>query len=195
MWKLENCKIIFAAVGLIGVVLFASPTLGLVLRLPAGERFSELYVLGPEHMAQNYPFNVKSGSNYLVYLGVTNHMGASAYYVCYVKFRNQTEPLPNATTGTASPLPPLYEYRIAIEDGKSWEGPVAFSLSGNQTLVDSLVINGVAFSVNEHADWDNADQGYYYQLFFELWIYNAEADSIQFHNRYVTRWLNMTATV
>jgi hypothetical protein len=195
MLRLEDYRTIFVAAGLIGILICALPTLSLALHLPTGEKFSELYVLGPAHMAEGYPFNVTADMSYMVYVGVGNHMGSSAYYVVYVKFRNQTEPLPNATTGTPSPQPPLYEYRIVLQDGKSWEGPLAFSLSGNQTLVDSLVINGVAFSVNEHADWDSAREGYYYQLFFELWIYNAEVDSIQFHNRYVTLWFNMTAAI
>jgi len=195
MLKLEDYRTVFVAVGLIGIIICALPTLSLALRLPAGEKFSELYYLGPGHMAEGLPFNVTADTNYLIYLGVGNHMSSSAYYVVYVKFRNQTGPLPNATTGTPSPQPPLYEYRIVLQDGKSWEGPLTFSLSGNQTLINSLAINGAAFSVNERVDWDNARKGYYYQLFFELWIYNAEADTIQFHNRYVTLWLNMTAAV
>ena len=45
--QLENVRIIFIAVGLIGVLLFASPTIGLLIRVPAGKEFSELYFLGP----------------------------------------------------------------------------------------------------------------------------------------------------
>ena len=198
MLKIEDYKVVFASVGLIGVLLFASPTLGLVLRLPGGERFSELWVLGPGHMAEDYPFNVGADVNYLVYVGVGNHMGCSAYYVVYVKFRNQTESLPNATAGTPSPLPPLFEFRIFVEDGKSWEAPLRFlfsnvSFSENRSFVGGLMINGVTFNVDKVASWDVENNGYYFQLFMELWIYNVEFQAFEFHNRFVGLWLNMTS--
>jgi hypothetical protein len=198
MLKLEDYRTVFASVGLIGVLLFASPTLGLVLHLPSGEKFSELWVLGPGHMAEDYPFNVGADVNYLVYVGVGNHMGCSAYYVVYVKFRNQSESLPNATAGTTSPLPPLFEFRLFVEDGKSWEAPLRFSFSnvsffGDRCLVGSLMINGVTFNVDKSASWDVENNGYYYQLFMELWIYNVESRAFEFHNRFVGLWLNMTS--
>jgi hypothetical protein len=195
--KLEDYKIVFATVGLIGVLLFASPTLGLVVHLPGGEKFSELWVLGPGHMAEDYPFNVRAGENYLVYVGVGNHMGSSTYYVVYVKFRNETEPLPNATTGAPSVLAPLYEYRMFLKDGGNSDVPLNFSFSnvsfsGNQSAVGSLTINGVPFIVDKSVSWDVVNSGYYYQLFIELWIYSAESDDFQYHNRFVSRWLNVT---
>jgi hypothetical protein len=197
MLKIEDYKVVFASVGLIGVLLFTSPTLGLVLRLPGGERFSELWVLGTGHMAEDYPFNVGADVNYLVYVGVGNHMGCSAYYVVYVKFRNQTESLPNATAGTPSPLPPLFEFRLFVEDAKSWEAPLRFSFSNvsfseNRSFVGSLMINDVTFNVDKLASWDVENNGYYYQLFIELWIYNVEFQAFEFHNRFVSLWLNMT---
>jgi len=197
MLKLEDCKVIFAAVGLVGALLFASPSLGMVLHLPSGERFSELWILGPGHMAEGYPGNVKANVSYLVYLGVGNHMGSSAYYGVYVKLRNQSEALPNSTAGTPSPVSALYEYRVFLEDGKSWEAPLTFSFSNvslveNRCVVGSLTVNDVSVSVDKPALWNAENRGYYYQLFFELWIYNVEANVFQFHNRFVSRWLNMT---
>lgn len=200
MLKLKDYRTVFAAVGLVGVLLFASPTFSLVLHLPSGERFSELWILGPGHMAENYPFNIRAEEDYLVYVGVGNDMGYSAYYVAYVKLRNQTEPLPNATVGTPSPLEPLYEYRIFLQDGKSWEEPLTFSLSDvtsfkNQSFVGSIRINGVAFNVDKLALWDVNNTGCYYQLFVELWIYNVEIEALQFHNRFVSIWLNVTLSL
>ena len=198
--KLEDYKVIFVAVGLVGILLFASPGLALVLHLPAGEKFSELYILGPRHMAEDYPFNVTEGVNYLVYVGVGNHMGSSTYYVVYVKFRNETEPLPNATTGTPSVLAPLYAYRLFLRDNETSEFPLTFSFSSvsfsdNQSTVGNLVINGIQHSVSNSVLWDAGYSGYYYQVFVELWIYNVESDAFTFHNRFVSRWLNMTASL
>jgi hypothetical protein len=200
MLKFEDYRAVFAAVGLIGVLFFASPTLGLVLHLPGGERFSELWVLGPGHMAEDYPFNVRENESYLVYVGVGNHLGSSTYYVVYVKFRNETEPLPNMTTGAPSVLAPLYEYRVFLEDNSSSEVPLTFSFSnvsfsGGQSTVGGLTINGVQSSIDESVSWDAVNSGYFYQLFMELWIYDPASDGFSFHNRFVTRWLNMTASV
>jgi len=197
MLKIEDYKAVFASVGLIGILFFASPTLGLVLRLPGGEKFSELWILGLGHMAEDYPFNVKAGEDYLVYIGVGNHMGSSAYYVVYVKFRNQSEPLPNATAGTPSSLLPLYEYRVIVQDGKTWEAPLTFSFPyvsrfENQCVIEALIINNVTFSIDKSTAWDVNNTGYYYQLLIELWIYNVESEDFVFHNRFVGIWLNMT---
>jgi len=65
MLNIEDYRLIFASVGLIGVLLFASPTLGFLLHLPGGERFSELWILGPSHMIEGYPSKVKVGESYL----------------------------------------------------------------------------------------------------------------------------------
>ena len=189
MLKLDDYKIFFVVLGLMTILLFASPTLALVFRLPGGERFSELWILGPNHMAENYVFDVNEGETHLVYVGIGNHMGSSSYYVLYVKLRNQTEPLPNATLGTPSPLQPLFEYRVFLQDGKNWEAPLNFSLSnivfsGNQSLVENLTINNTTFRVDKAATNDPANNGYYYQLLIELWIYNQESDQIEFHNRF-----------
>lgn len=200
MWKLEDFKVVFITIGLIGVLLFASPTLSLILHLPNGEKFSELWILGPQHMAENYPFNVDANVSYLIYIGVGNHMGSSAYYAVYVKFRNQTEPLPNSTAGNQSPLPVLYEYRVFVQDGQTWEAPLTFSFSHvsffeNKCLVETLTVNDVTFRVDKPALWDAKNKGYYYQLFLELWIFNADTGIFQFHNRFVGIWLNATKRI
>lgn len=196
--KLNDWKVVFAAAGLVGLLLLASPTLGLALRLPAGESFSELWVLGPGHMAEDYPFNVNADMEYMVYVGVGNHMGNSAYYAVCVKLRNMTDALPNSTTGTPSPLEPLYEYRVFVEDGKAWEDALHFTFS-NVTIqngvafVRTMSVNGVAFEVEKHTSGDSSSSGYYFQLFAELWMYSAEANGLQYHNRFVTLMLNMTS--
>jgi len=196
--NLEDYRTVLAAGGLILILAASAPSLSIVVPLSVGgERFSELWLLGPGHMAEDYPFGVRADESYLVYVGVGNHMGSSVYYNVQVKFRNQSEPLPNATAGTPSPLPPLYEYRVFLEDGKSWEAPLTFSFSGvssfeNRSLVESLVINDDVFSVDKLALLDGENNGYYYQLFVELWIYMVESDGFEYHNRFVGIWLNMT---
>jgi uncharacterized membrane protein len=127
--KLEGYKLVFVVVGLIGVLLIATPALADFIRPPGGEQFSELYLLGPNQMATNYPSNIVAGQNYSVYVGVGNQLGSSAYYVLYVKFGNATDQMPNDALGTPSSLPPLYEYRFSIQNSVNWESLLNFSVS------------------------------------------------------------------
>jgi hypothetical protein len=196
--KLEDYKAAFVVVGLIGVLLFASPALSLVVHVSSGEKLSELWILGSEHSAENYPFNVGENESHLVYVGIRNDLGSSAYYGVYVKFANQTEALPKAMTDVPSSLPLLYEYHAFLEDGQTWEQPLIFSFSHvsaaqNRAVVGGLKLNGVPISVNRPAARDDEAKGYFYELFMELWIYNVASDAFQFHNRFVGIWLNVTA--
>jgi len=198
--NLEDYRTVFAVTSLALVLVAAFPTLSLVVPFPrSAERFSELWVLGPNHMAEDYPFNVRVGEEYRVFVGVGNHMGSSAYYTVYVKLRNQTQPLPNATESMPSPLLPLYELRAFVLDGESWEAPLAFeflevSRFENSCLVHRVMINDVVFSVDSPSTRDSENNGFYYQLFFELWLYNVTSQSFRFHNRFVGIWLNVTAS-
>jgi len=187
-------------VGLVGVLLFAWPSLGLIVHLPVGEQFSELYILGPGHMASDYPFNVVTGVDYLVYVGVGNHLGSSAYYEWNVKLLNWTEPLPNSTAATPSPLPRLYGYRVFLADNETREDTLTFSFSflnvtsaENITTVGSLTINGAAYNVDKSCVWDPVYNGTYSRLLVELWLYNASQGALAYHNRFVDLILNMTA--
>lgn len=181
-------------------LIILSPTLAIVIRLPGGERFSELWILGSEGMAEDYPFNVKENGVYKVYLGIGNHMGGLEYYRVYLKFRNQTEPLPDALNGTPSVLDPLLEYRVFLRDNEVWEREVLFSFEGvsfegNFCRVSSLVVDGCVLNADKSAVWDEENHGFYFQLFFELWIYNATVSDFQYHNRFVWIWLNMTISI
>jgi hypothetical protein len=198
--NLDEYRTLFISVTLVSVLVAASPTLGFFASFSSREKFSELWILGPGHMAEGYPFDVKANETYKVFVGVGNYMVSSSYYLVCVKFRSQTEPLPNATAGTPSPLPALYEYRLVVKDCGIWEAPLEFSfpqisISENRCLVETLTINDVAFRVDKLVTWDLNYTGFYYQLFIELWRYNVESEVFEYHNRFVSLWLNMTGNV
>jgi len=199
--NLEEYRTVFAAGSLVIMLIVATPTLGLIVPFPRGiERFSEFWVLDPNHMAEDYPFNVRVNESYSVFVGVGNHLGSSSYYSVYVKFRNQTQPLPNATASEPSPLPPLYEFRALVVDGGTWEAPLTFSVlnpfsrNDDSAFVGRLSINDLVFSVNASAKWDSENSGFYYQIFLELWLYDTASQSFRFHNRFVGIWLNVTSS-
>jgi uncharacterized membrane protein len=180
------------------MLLVAAPMVGLLGPIPSGqERFSELWLLGPNHMAEGYPFNVRVGEAYSIFVGVGNHMGRSSYYHVSVKFRNGTQPLPDVSGSTPSPLPPLYEFRFLVADEATWESRVTFtildaSVHADSAFIGNVSINGVTFPVSSSAMWDSENTGFYFQLFFELWRYTDEYSSFRYHDRFVGLWLNMT---
>ena len=176
------------------------PVFGDVISFPSSEQFSELSILGPNKMATDIPSNIIVGQNYSLYLGVGNHLDSSAYYICYIKLRNQTDPLPDSTTQSASPLVPLYEYRVFLQNGSNWTSPLTFSLptliiSNNQSLLPEIVINNKPFSVDKLAQFDETNKGYYYQLFIELWAFNTSSQTLNYQDRYVYFWLNTTSII
>lgn len=195
--KLEDYRTLFAVTGFVLTLIAAAPMLSMVVPSPRGERFSELWVLGPNHMAEDYPYNVRVGDKYRIFVGIGNHMGSSSYYRVYVKFRNQTQPLPETSDSMPSSLPPIYEFRAFVGDGATWEAAVNFSFSevsrlGDSCLVRRMSINDTDFSVDSSSRWDSENNVFSYQLFFELWLYNSTSQSFEFHDRFVGIWLNMT---
>jgi hypothetical protein len=193
--NLNEYRMAFAVGSLILILLVTVPTLNLVLSLPSGaEKFSEFWVLGPNHVLADYPSNVQVNQPNRVFVGVRNHMDSTLHYMIYVKFRNQTQPLPDALNSMPSSLPPLYEYHAYVADGGTWEAPLDFSVLrasqvGNSTLVSDISLNDMVFSVNSYA---TENSGFSYEIFFELWIYNTTSMSFQYHNRFVGFGLNVT---
>jgi len=201
MVKLEEIHTLFMVATLVVVLVVASPALGVIVPFGGGsERFSELWLLGPGHMAEGYPFDVGVGEEYSVFVGVGNHMGGSEYYRVCVKFGNGTEYLPDIDGGVPSVLSPLYEWQFFVGDGEAWESAVTFGFedvvgNGDFLVVGDVTVNGVRFPVDVSAVWDSEDSGYFFVLFFELWRYDVEYDLFRFDNRFVGLWLNMTASV
>ena len=204
--NLHDYKLIFISVGLIGVLLIATPALSNLIRGPNQEPFSELYILGPEHMASNYPFNIALGQNYSVYVDVGNYLGSSAYYVLYLKLLNQTDTLPNATMGLPSPLPPVCEYRFIVQDNQTHESRLNFSfpevsINRNQSLINKMIINNEIININKSSILETNKTTYGslcfcpYQLSVELWIYNSKSNSIEYNNRSVHLLLNITSSL
>jgi hypothetical protein len=192
-----EAKLVYVVSCVVLSLIILWPTLTAVVTFPSGEQFSELWLLGPNRMAEGYPLNVSSGEFYKVYLGVGNHLGNLSYYRVYAKFRNESEPLPNSTAGLPSPLEPVFEYNVFLMNNATWEREVSFSFDGvsfegNVSRVSKVSVDGYAVDVNKIAVWNATTNAFYYELFFELWIYNATISGFQFHDRWVGLWLNMS---
>ena len=195
---LEEYRALFTAVGFVLMLTAASPMLSLIVPFSANqERFSELWVLGPTRMVAEYPFNMTVGEAQQIFVGGSNHEGHSAHYVVYVRLRNPMQAAPNSTAATPSPLAPLYAFRTVVAEGAGWEVPVTFSVVeasrvGDLLTVERMSINDAVFAVDCSSLWDSDGLGFFYQLFFELWMYDGASLRVRYQNRFVSVWLNMT---
>jgi uncharacterized membrane protein len=191
----QHRTLMIIAVAVVLLLVF-SLVLQLVPVYPKSDSVTELYILGPEHKAENYPFNITRNENYHVILGITNHLGSSAHYQVEVKFRNESQSSPNTFTQSPSTLPSLYNIDATVDNNKTWELPVTFSIdyfsAGNDVFFRSMKFNDATLPLTGFTATYNSTTGVCYgNLVFELWLYNG---TLQYNNRHVDLKFNMTIT-
>jgi hypothetical protein len=201
--NLQEYKVFLLIVTAVLALLVASPALQRLLVYPQTEFFTEMWLLGPAHKAEDYPFNIALGENYTVFLGIANHLGHNAYYFVQVKFRNQTQSAADSFNRTPSSLAPLYSITAFVADKEKWEIPISFSFnyvqdSFNETLLQvrflDMTFNDSVLNLNGYtAGWESERSGFFGNLFFELWIYDGTISALQYHERFTGLWLNMTS--
>jgi hypothetical protein len=198
----EYGVLFWTVVGII-TLLVASPALSRLLVYPQTEFFTEMWLLGSNHTAEDYPFNITSGQTYNIYLYLANHLGYSAYYVVEVKFRNSTQSAPTSfgppANQTPSSLPSLFNITAFVADEATWETPLTFSFdyAVNETLMrvsfKSMTLNGVMLDLNGYnTSWNATRNMFPSNLVFELWLYNSTTNSFKYNQRFLSLWLNMT---
>jgi len=199
----QEYKVLFVVVIIVSALLVASPALQRLLVLPRTDFFTEMWLLGPEHKAENFPFNVTSNERYTGFLGIGNNLGYCAYYLIQVKFRNQTQPAADSFNHMSSSLSSLYSVTAFVADKETWEIPISFSFdyaydNYNETLLEvrfkELKFNDVGLNINGYTSvWNPQGRVFFGNLFFELWIFNDSVGSFQYHDRYVGLGFNMTS--
>jgi hypothetical protein len=200
--NIREHRVLFMAVTGILALLVASPALSRLLVYPRTEFFTEMWLLGPNHKAEDYPFDVSSGQNYSVFLGIGNHLGYCAYYLVEVKFRNSTQSAPYdfglLSNRTPSSLLSLYNITAFVTDGGTWEMPLTFSFDYTGTTsstvqMRSLTLNNVNLNMSGSTiAWNLTTRTFSGFLFFELWICNRTTGVFQYNQRDVSLTLNMT---
>ncbi len=201
--SLSNYRVLFIVITSIIALLVASPALQRLLVYPRTEFFTELWLLGPEHKAQDYPSNVTSGKIYSIYFGIANHLGNCAYYAIEVKFRNESMPRPTSfgpiENRTPSGLPSYWRTSVFVADESLWELPVGFSLNytvdlgSKEVLFHELTFNGVASDLSGLTSaWNVTGKTFYGNLLFELWLYDSSISDFAYHGRFVDLRLNIT---
>lgn len=199
--NLGNVKLLYVITCISLGLIILSPTLfAFFPALPKEKNFSELWILGPNHMMEDYPSSVSLGVTYSVFLGVGNQMGRAEYYSIQLKIRNQSDPLPENSIGFLSSLPAVCEYRLFLQNDATWEKELSFALSDvsferETSRISTIFIDGYPVDVDKIALLDEENNVFYYELFFELWIYNSTISTFQFHNRSVGFWINLNTNM
>jgi hypothetical protein len=192
---------IFLSVTIAVALIVATPAIRHYVVFPKQESmFTEFWLLGPDHTANNMPYNTTSGSFYSIYLGIANHLGYTGYYHIEVKLRNYTEPGPNDTLRTPSTLPSIFSIPVFVPYKESRELPLSFSinyslnLETQQANFSNVVLNDVSINL---APWIlyitslYTGSEYAYNLFFELWIYDGNLNSFQYTGQYIGMHLSV----
>ena len=197
--NLKSYRDLFIVITLVLTLVAASPVLATVISFQSSsDQFTELWLLGPDRVAGNFPFDVSADEMYTLFVNVVNNMHGTEYYLMQVKFRSIDQLIAeNVASSTPSSISPLYEFRFSIADKDVWESTVNFSFNDvsfveDTATVGNLVVNGITFPIDSSTTWDSEANSFFFQLFFELWRYNVDLNSFEFDNRYVGIWLNMT---
>lgn len=74
----------------LSIIIFVASLVYAIITPKIGEKFTELYILGPEGMADEYPNNLIIGEEVSVILGIVNHEYKTINYTIEVWLINQT---------------------------------------------------------------------------------------------------------
>jgi uncharacterized membrane protein len=176
----------------------ASPALQRILAPPQTDFYTELWILDSSHSADNYPSNITQGSNYTIYLDIANHLGYCGYYIIEVKLRNDVMPYSGSFNNTPVNLSSLYNLTAFVPNKSTWELPITFSftynLNGSQLNFNEMTLNGAILNLTGYSTTYRAQapNGFFGNLYFELWLYSSTTGEFQYNDRYVNLPLNMT---
>lgn len=189
--NLRQYKVLIIVVAATVALFAASPSLSQLLASTQTDHFTELSLLGPNHDTKTYPYSIKSGQSFTLYLNIDNHLGSTGYYMVRVKFRDQTGSAPNSFDKTSSSMPSLWDIKAVVDNDKSLEIPLTITLIyGSPSTLSGIRINGSL--VGTSIAISNSSDGYFGNLFFELWLFNDTTQAYEYNQRYVGIWLNLT---
>ncbi len=193
---LQKYRTLVLVVALVLALFVASPAIEQMVIFPQTDSLTELSILGPYHNA-TYPYNIVSNQKTTLYIDITNHVGSTALYLIDVKFRDQTQSAPDSFNHTNSDQPALGQITFCVANNSTIELPVEISFQyttdgNNETLtMQNIVVNGAALSTDTTIAWNPDKQGFFGNIFFELWMYNDTSGTYQYNDRFVSLWLKM----
>ena len=150
-----------------------------------GEQYFQVYLLGPNRMAEDYypngNSNISQAESVTWYVSVTDLRGLVQFVEIRVKLGNQSLSSPDDLKGTPSPAPVVANFRQFIQDNQTWEIPFVWEISNissleGSTRISQLEINNAIYPLQDVS----ANNGQNFRLIFELWTWSEDAASFQF---------------
>ena len=137
---------ILAWILILSIVLAIGMMIFVITTPKIGEKFTEFYILGPNGKAENYPIQLKYGSNVDILVGVVNHEYDRVNYT--VKVALDTEI--------------LHETSFYLDHNTTWENYISFAPDkvGNETELEFWLFKDDDF-VSPYRDlhlWVNVNQ-------------------------------------
>lgn len=205
--KIRPKDLRYFAVFVIAATIISSGVAFSTLNPAPSDQFLAMWILGSNGLAEHYypgdnP-NLKMGQNVNWTLGIYNHMGSLQYIVVRAKLLNSTQAGPNEITSTPSPVSSLFEFTRVLVDNETWSIPFEWKITQITQTGQSLVITGL--SINQtlfKGELARAVSGFNLRFVFELWFYDAHANSLAFswqtagvqRSVWTQIWFNATAT-
>lgn len=137
---------------LVGAVLTSAVLLGYAISVTKqGESFTELYILGPDGTANNYPTALKMGAPNPVTVSVVNHEKKETTYNLVIALNDSRQSRS------------LYSHQLNLNDNETWKNTVSVTpdrVGGNQKLEILLYVDGNTSSPYlENHLWVNVTRG------------------------------------
>jgi uncharacterized membrane protein len=177
-------------------LLVASPFIEKLVASPQTEPYTELWLFGSHHNA-TYPSNVTANQTLHLYLNIANHLGREAQYTVEMKFRGPYESGPDSFNHTASKLKALDTLRCSAANNETVELPLDLSFQythlpkTGEVQMENITLNGKVIPLDTTLTYDLKREGFFGNIFFELYLYNETTRELVYNQRYVSLWLQM----
>lgn len=193
--KFKFFRFLFQVGAFILVLVAVSPVFNSInVSLGSNERHSQFILLDSNGRVGDYPLNVQTRKDYTFFVKIVNNLEQSTYYRIFVKLRNQSSIVNEG--GTVNEINFLYESRVLVDDGDFLEIPFQFKIlnissSDNFLIIEKVFLNGKPSNIDCSSDWDSKKDGFYFQLFFELWRYDVLVGDFIYDDKTVGFWFNV----
>jgi len=148
------------------------------------ERFIAMGILGKNMKAEDYysgnDSRIKVGDKIQWYIYLYNHWDKTQNISILIKVLNSTMPAPDDLRDEPSPIPPIWEIRLILDENETKIVPFFWyikdvEIQENMTIIKELVINDNPVSLNIYGE--NTTR---FRLIFELWILNEETGKYEY---------------
>lgn len=173
------------------LVLISSFILVLIFLPFNSEKYSEIWLLGENRVANDLPYSIEG--NHMIYVGVANHRGVEESYLVSVKIRDLAQARLDSSSSGPSSSPSIHDFSLVVNDNDFVEIPVELSFGDFDVRNDSLILSDVTLNDLTHSIDKTIfkdENVFSVQLLFELYRFDELSEGYVFQNLSVSFWLH-----